>query len=106
MIPFPLPRLSPTARWAIAGLAAIVALAVLILWLSAREKADDAANQATGAAVQREADQAETIKNIGAANDAREEIKQPGAAGDAVRYDQCMRSARTPANCARYAMPQ
>jgi hypothetical protein len=99
-------RLSPLARWAIAIAAGLALIGGLILWLGAREQADDKSNQAVGAAVQREADQAVTIQNVKDANDAREKIKQAGPAGDAVRYEQCMRSARTPASCARYAVPQ
>lgn len=83
-------------------LIAIVALAGLVLWLGARETADDKANQEIGAAVQRETNLTETIKRTEQGNAAREEIRAPGNAGDRARYDQCVRSARTPANCRRF----
>lgn len=88
--------------WLLAALAALVGL---YLWLGARETADDKANQAIGAAVQREGDLIETIKRTEQGNAAREEIRAPGPVGDRARYDQCVHSARTPANCQRF-LPQ
>jgi hypothetical protein len=89
------------ARWVwLAG--AVVALVGVVLWLNAREKADDRANQELGATVQRETDLRKTIERTETANEAREEIARPDAAGDRLRYDQCLRTARTPANCQRF----
>lgn len=85
--------------WVLIALAALVGVAI---WLGARETADDKANQNIGAAIQREGDQAETIKRTEQGNAAREEIRAPGDAGDRARYDQCLWSARTPANCVRF----
>jgi membrane protein implicated in regulation of membrane protease activity len=83
-------------------LGAVVALIGAVAWLQARENADDKANQEIGAAVQREGDLRETIERTETANEAREEIGRHDAAGDRLRYDQCLRTARTPANCERF----
>jgi len=85
--------------WVLITLAAIVGA---YIWLTARENADDEANQNIGAAIQRESDLTETLNRTEQAHAAREEIRAPGNAGDRARYDQCVRSARTPANCQRY----
>lgn len=83
-----------------------VALALLVLallaglwaYLSARENADDQHNQEVGAELQRATDLAETIDRVETADDTREEMRDPASR---ARYDQCLRSARTPANCER-----
>lgn len=88
--------------WLLAGIAALGAIA---LWLGAREAADDANNQEIGAAVQREADLRETIERTEEGHDARTEIREAlGRADGRSRavYDQCLRTARTPANCERF----
>lgn len=76
----------------------LVALA-LIVWTRADENADDRANQAAGAAIQREADLIETLKRTEEAHAARSSI---GDDRGTARYDQCLRTARTPANCQRF----
>ena len=83
-------------------LGAAALLGALWLWIDAREKADDKANQEIGAAVQREGDLRTTLERTEQGNEAREEIWQAGPAGDRLRYDQCVRTARTPANCQRF----
>lgn len=98
-LPFSVPA---WARWAIAISAGLALLGGLILWLGAREEADDTHNQAVGAAVEREAVQAETITKVQEANHARDEIASDT---DHARYDQCVRTARTPANCQRFLLP-
>src|SRR5687768_4408627 len=78
-------------------------LGALCLWLDSREKADDAANQEIGATVQREGDLRETIERTEQGNEAREEIKRDvDRGGGTVLYEQCLRTARTPANCERF----
>jgi hypothetical protein len=86
-------------------LGAALALAALAWWLSAAEKADDKANRELGATVERERSLAEAIERTEKANEAREEISRAGPVGDKLRYDQCLRSARTPENCRRF-LPQ
>jgi hypothetical protein len=86
-------------------LIALAALGGAILWLNAREEADDRANQDIGAAVQREADLRETIERTEQANDTRTEVREALARDDGrsrAVYDQCLRTARTPANCERF----
>lgn len=80
-------------------LAAVIALFAGWQLLKAIERADDKRNQEIGAAVQREGDLRETIKRVEEANEAREEVRNP--AGSA-RYDECLRTARTPENCVRF----
>jgi hypothetical protein len=85
----------------VAIVAGLIALAVL--WFIALEKADDRANQEIGATVQREGDLRETIERTEQGNEAREEIKRDvDRGGGAVLYEQCLRTARTPANCGRF----
>lgn len=84
-----------------AGLAVLAAIVLLGLWLwiGAREEADDKANQEIGATAQREGDLREVVKRTEEGNAARNEIND---AGSTAKYDQCVRSARTPANCKRF----
>jgi hypothetical protein len=86
--------------WLVIGAVVLVAW----LWLGAAEKADDAANRQIGAATQREGDLKRTIERTEQANDAREEIEEGfrRPAGDVAVYHQCLRTARTPANCQRF----
>ena len=92
------------ARWAWLAIAA-AAIVGAWLWLSAREQADDTANQNIGAAIQREGDLIETIERTGQANDARTEIERDLQTGDgrsAAAYAGCLSNDRNPANCDRY----
>ena len=81
-------------RW-IWLLALLAAIALGILWLQAREEADDKANQEIGAKVQREGDLRKTIERAETANEAAENIKRDPDA----RRDGCLRHSRTPENC-------
>ena len=83
-------------------LGAVVLLIGAVAWLKSRETADDKANVEIGRAIEREEALTETIERVETANEAREEIGRPDAAGDRLRYDQCLRTARTPANCERF----
>lgn len=81
-------------RW-IWLLALLAAIAGGVLWLQAREEADDKANQEIGAKVQREGDLRKTIERAETANEAAENIKRDPDA----RRDGCLRHSRTPENC-------
>lgn len=78
--------------WLLIGLAAVAAL---LWWLSAAEKADDRANREIGASVQREADLRETLSNVEKANEAAEAVRRNS---DAARAE-CLRNARNPDDC-------
>lgn len=82
--------------WVLIALAALVAGYV---WLGAREEADDRRNQNIGAAVQREDDLRTTLERTNDASKARDDVRSDV---DGARYDQCLRTARTPANCERF----
>jgi hypothetical protein len=92
-------------KWTAVALVTVVLVGVLILSLREQERADDSRNQEIGAGEQREANQAATIRNVEKANEARDEIGKAGTAGDAVRFEQCLRTARTPASCSRFNVP-
>lgn len=85
------------AKIASYGLLAALAVGAWI-WFDAREKADDKANQEIGGAVQREADLRETVKNVEKANEAADLVRRDPARA----YAECVRTARTPANCQRF----
>lgn len=92
--------LGGAGRWWLLWLALVAVAAIMIL--RAAEDADDRRNQDLGAAAQRARDLAETLHRTEEGNAAREEIRAPGPAGDRARYDQCLRAARTAANCQRF----
>lgn len=92
-------------RWLWLVIAFVLLLVAAAIWWTRSEEADDKANQEIGATVQREDDLRETLERTETGNEAREAIEQSGPAGDQRRYDQCVRSARTPANCQRF-LPQ
>lgn len=82
-----------------------IAAGVVALCLSAftlhRCSVDDAREEgkSTGATAQREADLQETLERTEQGNEARNEIRDDVGT---ARYDQCLRTARTPANCERF----
>lgn len=81
----------------------IVLLACLLIWLWL--KGHDEKQRQQGAQVQREIDLRETIHRTEQGNAAREEIHEALTRDDgrsAAVYDQCMQTARTPANCQRF----
>lgn len=55
-----------------------------------------------GAVTERAEAQADIIKNVEKANEARTDVRDPRSR---AAYDECMRSARNPANCQRF-LPQ
>jgi hypothetical protein len=89
----------PRYLWIALAIAAVIGL---WLWVGAAERADDKANQEIGRTIEREGALVETLERTEKGNEAREEIGAAGPAGDRLRYDQCVRTARTPANCQRF----
>jgi hypothetical protein len=89
-------------RWLLVGGVILLTLIVALVYLKRAENLDDAQNQEIGAAVEREKVLEETVNRVEKANDVREEISRNDDAGAQLRYDQCLRSARTPANCQRF----
>jgi hypothetical protein len=77
----------------------LAAIAALLIWLRAAERADDRANQDIGGGLQREADLKITLERTETADAARTEIRDDRGS---ARFDQCLRTARTPANCERF----
>ncbi len=92
-------------RWIFAVLGVVLLLVGAWVWLVKSEEKDDRHNQEIGATVEREHALEETVKRVETANDVREEINRLDDAGARMRYEQCLRSARTPANCKRL-LPQ
>lgn len=91
----------PVGVWAVLG--ALLAIGALVLWY--RAAINDAAShgRTQGAQIQRDADLRETIKRVEQSNDTRQTIEsevRTGAGGAA--YRECLRTARTPANCERF----
>lgn len=101
MLPFLALKFLGLARWAWL-LIALAALVGAVWWLNAAEEADDRANQEIGARKQREGDLRETIERTEQGNEAREQMREAIRTGDPAAYDQCVRTARTPANCVRF----
>lgn len=85
-----------------AGFAAL-ALVLGGVWYCT-EQVDERVEQAEeiGATTERNIQLEQTIENVKKAEDAREDITDPSPAGDLTRYNQCVRTARTPANCERF----
>lgn len=92
-------RLRRPLAWLVAAMVLIALLWTLGAIFAARESADDTNNQQIGAAVQREGDLHETIKRVEKADEILDQVRAPGSR---LRYDECLRSARTPANCQRF----
>lgn len=82
--------------WLLIAAAAIAALVAFAL--GAFDRVLETATEA-GAAIQRAEDLTETIQRTETGNAAREEIRTDA---DGARYAQCLRTARTPANCERF----
>lgn len=87
------------AKIALAVLLLIVAGLALYLWaMSHHDETVQTAVQQGREAQQRD-DALETLNTVKEANDARSAVND---AGSRARYDECLRSARNPANCQRF----
>lgn len=81
---------------------ALVAIGLLAIGIATAWHLVDALTETAelkGAIVERAETQAEIIKNVEKANDARTDVRDPRSR---AAYDECVQSARTPANCQRY----
>ena len=86
--------------WKLGALAVAAVLAIVGV-LAFIDRAFDETEE-KGAVVERAKSAEQTIKNVETANEARDEVVQRDDAGDRVRFCQCLRTARTPANCQRF----
>lgn len=87
------------AKIALAVLILIVAALALYVWaMSHHDETVETAVQQGREAQQRD-DALETLNTVKEANDARSAVND---AGSRARYDECLRSARNPANCQRF----
>lgn len=86
----------------LAGIAALLLLGGTVWYC--QEQVEDKVEQAEviGRTEERNTQLENTIKNVEKADEAREDIARPGPVGDRTRYDQCLRTARTPSNCERF----
>jgi hypothetical protein len=83
------------SRWIWVAVA-ITALIGAVVWLQARENADNKANVAIGRTIEREEALTETIKQVEEAQDAREDNRNRDAE---QRHSDCLRRSRNPENC-------
>lgn len=86
----------PRVIWGIMILTAVVGA---LMYAGAIKRASDKRNQDIGATAEREKSSSVVIENAEKANAARDEIRSNNSG---ARYDQCLRTARTPANCERF----
>lgn len=77
------------------ALFAAFAVAACIISLSVRDRA----SREIGVLTERDRVSTEVIKNVRNATEARDQVRNDI---DGARYNQCMRTARTPANCERF----
>lgn len=85
--------------WALGGVAALLAIGGLYLWLTKAEESDDRRNQDIGRTIQREDDLRETIERVEQGNEARNDIRNYMRA----KYDVCMRHDKgAPDSCRRF----
>lgn len=88
--------------WVIAGV--VLAVILTIVLFSCAEREDDRNNQQIGATAEREKNTTEVLQRTETANEVREQTTRYLRIDDGrsdVAYRQCLRSARTPANCER-----
>lgn len=91
----------PWQLWAALG----AVLALLAVWAWHNSQVSEAATEGRkeGATQQRETDLIETINRTETANETRQVIESEVRTGSGdTLYRECVRTARTPANCVRY----
>ena len=84
------------------GIGTLLLLSSLVWYCD--QQVDDKVKQAEviGRTEERNKQLEQTIENTKTAEKAREDIAETSTAGDLTRYNQCLRSARTPENCKRF----
>lgn len=87
----------PRRAWIAGGIVALILLAFTLHKCAVSDAGKR--GEERGAVQQTAKNLEETVKRVETANEAREEIRNDR--GNA-RYDQCLRTARTPANCERF----
>jgi len=101
MIPVLTPMLAKHSVKIGLAVAAVVLLVLAALWMSSAEKADDRNNQEVGASQAVIAGQQQTLEQLKDANDAEEDLRT-GGERNLVRYNECLRNARTKSRCEQY----
>lgn len=93
------PKAAKLASWGILFALAALLIGGAVWWFN--DTVDDAhdAGVKQGVTTERVEAQAEVIKNVEKANETRAAVNDPRAC---LAYNECMRSARTTANCVRY----
>lgn len=93
----------PWVKYAAAGFLAVYILAgIYAVIITVFNRSLETASEA-GAATERAIAAEKGLKNVEAAAKARDDVRGDV---DNARYDECLRSARTPANCERYLLPE
>lgn len=87
------------------GLVLVAAVVAFFVFADKKEQRIENKLEEKGAVTERSKVQEEVINRTQEANDEREKISRNDDVGAQLRYDQCLRSARTPANCQRF-LPQ
>lgn len=89
------------AKWIALGLGVLALLVAVAMYISSLRKESREAGKQT----ERAEAAAEVINRVEEANEVDKEIVASGSAGDNLRFNQCVRSARNPENCKRF-LPQ
>ena len=88
----------------IAGVIGLVLVAAVIAFFTFADKKEQRIEdklEEKGVLKERSETQGETLNRVETANEEREKATRNDDAGAQLRYDQCLRSARTPENCKR-----
>ena len=84
-----------------AGIAALAFLSATVWYCNSQVKDKIEQAEESGKTAERNDQLERTIENVEKAEEARKAITTPGPVGDLTRYNQCLRTARTPDNCER-----
>lgn len=83
------------------GIALVAAIVAYFTFADRREQRIEEKLEEKGAVTERAKQSEAVINRVEEANNEREKISRNDDAGAQLRYEQCLRSARTPANCQR-----